>query len=259
MILTRLYALQSTEAAEAAKYDATFDDVPHDCFHEIIEDLMKQEKTWCSLNAISQVNKELRQILRMTLMFLPKWNNLLQEKGKVRLDRLAVICSFPELREKATRFMTGKTKFVFHDILYQLNHPKDIHSLLVHMDHGTCTLRWTDEENARRGPAHGWRYDEAYGSSIRFKSNRRWNHGFINTDIDIVQAGFNMICKLKQDVVPSAMKKEMKTLFEDIRTLHSHIEVKDNTLWSEKHKRNWYRIDETTLLDYYKPSSKNIS
>lgn len=248
MFLPRLAALQSA-AASAALDCATFDDTPRDCLQEIIYCSMSSDRTWSSLLAMSKVNKELRHEVATVLM-RERWNDIVQERGKVRLDRLAVMCSYPELRERAIRFMEGKSKFVYHDILYQLNHPKDIHSLTIYLDRGTCTLRWTSDSNSNRGT--DWRYDEAYGSSVQsVYSTKVWKDGFLQTDIEKVREGFWMICNLKKSVVPQKMKEEVNALLDDLSKMHMNVRFTSDTLWSRKNKKYNSMIDESTLLKTY--------
>lgn len=231
-----------------------FYDLPNDCIEQIVLSIIKKDISWKSLFCSLQVNKDIRAVT-LSILHSPycKWNDIMIDNGKVSLDRLRVTSIFSSLRDRLFRFVEGKSKFIYKNIIYQLNHHTNVHSLLILFDNNNCTIRWTSCQSAMRNSRTQTRYLEAYGASIchnrPHKHPRDWYHSFIKTSVDDIRNGLKLLCKLKARVIPAEMVTEVHDLLHTLQQLHTSIPRNNIAYWAAKHKRWNAEVDNSTLLE----------
>jgi len=95
---------------------STIEEVPDDCIHDICLHMMVASKDWKGISAIILVRKDWRNVV-LEILKTVKWDHYMLDNGKVRMERIAVACAFPDLRERAIRYVLGKTKFLYNGII----------------------------------------------------------------------------------------------------------------------------------------------
>ena len=143
--------------------EVSFTDIPRDSLSEIFTKYMKVSR---NLDGFLLLEKECRSIGFDMLKYI-KWDPVLLENGKVKLDTLISICSYPELRTKAIRYVEGKSVFIYKNILLQVNHPKNITTLDIFCNkvHIKCT---SDKYRNSKFPINVW------GISIFIQDSHSW-------------------------------------------------------------------------------------
>lgn len=192
------------------------EDVCTDNLEDVLQCLMDR-KDWDAIYSFMRIDKECRDIVRQKLQRTSKWDPHLLDQGKVSLDRMAVICALPELRERAVRYVQGKSKFAYKTVVLQVNHPRDIGSLYITCNSGKMHLRTTTEEYHERCEKGRPKV------SLRRKRDGRWGADIPWQD---VRDALMFVSKLKQNIPASIIYDTMdiivRTSFVPIaRTRHA--------------------------------------
>lgn len=169
-----------------------------------------------------------------------RWDALLLDKGKVLLDRLAVICGCPRLRAKALRYVTGKSKFAYKGIVYHLNahRPEKITAITIYVN-PRMEIRWSDKDAPRGYETHCW------GCSMKARSGTRsFTH-----PINDLERGLRFLGKLKP--LPEALLSECQHHFTLMRCMNITAKP-DEYVWSTKHTDRFEISYRTMMCDDYR-------
>lgn len=166
--------------------------MPNDCMYEVCLNIMRTSRDWKGLLAIMVTRKEWRMVV-LDILRTCKWDTLMLDRGKVQLERLAIACSFPEVRERAMRYVQGKTKFLYKGIVLQLNRAQAVSSLHITCANSNAQLRFTtvDDSAAKGRPVYG-------GSVMHgFKKFDKWFSVTYDIPWDNLRKALNFLNKLK--------------------------------------------------------------
>jgi hypothetical protein len=214
-------------------------------------------------DAVGMVCKDWRKI-QLEAWKRAKWDNIMTCGDKVLLERLVVAVGYPELREKAQRYVLGKTKFAYKNVTIALNRAKDPDNIYIVTDHGKLEIRWTEKSK------HDDNFDILWGCSVRCR--RASGQSFASLD-DIWNA-FHFLFKLcaaskpiRQDAM-ECIKKLLEYLHE-LRGKQSMDLCMNNLgddqhdpyqwFWAKKEKSHGWRVDKRTMLDYQVLCRKGIN
>lgn len=200
-----------------------FDEIPKDLIEDIFLRLIKNSKN-NDLDTLLLLNKEYYK-LSLDILKRIKWDSILLEKGKVCLERLISICSYPELREKSSRYLQGKSKFIYKNIILQLNHPKYITCLDIMFNNIQikCTTHLYLHQKFTTG---------RWGISIYIKDTK--NRNVIKNKIpytDIVNI-YRFLGKVKTKL-PNEFHKYIQTFSQEIKLIK--LDTLNEWIWISKY------------------------
>jgi hypothetical protein len=208
--------------------------------YELLMILIKNRK-WEGVNNYISSSKDLRLFMEHYLRS-NKWNDVFMDRGKVQLERLAIACGFPNLRDKAKNFVQGKSKFIFRNVIFQLNHPRQITSFTILAEHGTLSIMWTSAE-------HGL---NKYGCSVRYRTC--YDKTIVN--LEDMTHGLKFLSKLKD--LPEALVQECHQMIAKLQEKNGVIAPREGALnynrrsniglWSVKHDHDHHTIHAQTML-----------
>lgn len=204
-----------------------------DIYETILRHAIRRDHDWQTIAAMIQTSREFRQLFLSLLQRTPSWDTLFIQRGKVNLDRLAVACTFPELRPKAIRYVTGKSKFIYQHTIYQLNHanPARINALDITSNHGHFHNRWTSIDHVT---------SRVWGCTLK-----HFPGDLIPPDIPTLTKGFHFLAKLKP--LPPTLLQELNHHFKAME-VYQHSADTNQFMWSTKHTIA-RRVEYATLLN----------
>lgn len=208
----------------------------------VLQKSMATCPSWQDVQALLLSHPQFGDIFHQE-MSRTRWDALLLDKGKVILDRLAVICGWPRLRAKALRYVTGKSKFSYKGIVYHLNthRPEKITSMTIYVN-PLLEIRWSSKHAPQGYATNCW------GCSMKRRTGTA-NSKPTSLSITNLERGLWFLGKLK--LLPAALLEECQHHFTLMRSMNVSARP-DDYVWSTKHTNRFEIQYKTMMCDDYR-------